>query len=155
MTINLIRSRVSGEALDGQIIIDGQFICCTAENAMSRIPAGKYEIHPIKCRQHARKVPMLFAWPLEGTEVEDFVNDRCGNCHRRGYVSGNAVMPHYCPMITTGNGIHGRNDGSIIVGNYICPGCLKNSRKSYDILSERIRKAVSRGYIVFLNIIEK
>lgn len=154
MNIILIRHSKHGEAVDGKVMIEGEYICQTAENYNRRLPAGKYEIRNVKCRQHSRKMLMLFASPMEKNAIACFKNSHCSYCKKRWFVSGNAVMPHYCPMFTTGNGIHGRDDGSIIVGNTICPGCVKDSLPTFKHLYERVRKALNRGKTVTVEIHE-
>ena len=54
-------------------------------------------------------------------------------------------MPCHCPMIKPGNGVHHRDDGSIILGTQIIPGCLSHPLQAFDPLAERIRKAIARG----------
>ena len=49
-----------------------------------------------------------------------------------------------------GNGVHGRTDGSVLMGTLIVPGCMKHTRMPYAQLSERLRKAVGRGIAVTL-----
>lgn len=55
--------------------------------------------------------------------------------------------------IAIGNGVYNSTDGSIIVGKYICPGCLSHSRPTFDALYDRIRKNLERGSPVTLTII--
>ena len=57
-------------------------------------------------------------------------------------------------MLKPGNGIHNRNDGSIILGTYIAPGCLKHPKRAFNALYERIRKSASRGHELTLEIAE-
>ena len=55
-------------------------------------------------------------------------------------------------MLKPGNGVYHRDDGSIIVGEFIAPGCLKNTKEKFDIIYERIRKNLERGNPVTLTI---
>ena len=55
-------------------------------------------------------------------------------------------------MLCPGNGVYNREDGSIIVGEYLVPGCLKHSRFTFDNLYDRIRKNLERGKAVTLTI---
>jgi hypothetical protein len=57
-------------------------------------------------------------------------------------------------MLKPGNGVHKREDGSIILGTLIVPGCLKHPMKAYKPLAERIRKSVKRKTVIILNITE-
>ena len=77
---------------------------------------------------------------------------RCDHCPKLEFVCNNTTMPIYCPMLKPGNGIYNRADGSIILGTYIAPGCLKNSKEPFESLCERIRKLSSRGSEISLTI---
>lgn len=56
------------ETIDGQLYIEGMRICDCAENAKSAIKAGQYSVSIIKCKQHARKMPVILI-KGEGVEV--------------------------------------------------------------------------------------
>ena len=58
-------------------------------------------------------------------------------------------------MLKPGNGVRGRTDGSIILGTRIVPGCLIHPVQAFNPLAERIRKAVSRGKVITLKIVEQ
>lgn len=58
-------------------------------------------------------------------------------------------------MLKPGNGVYKREDGSIIVGEYIAPGCLKHPKETFDTIYDRIRKNVERGNEVTLIIEER
>lgn len=55
-----------------------------------------------------------------------------------------------CPKILHGNGVFNQIDGNIIVGKYLQPGIVLNSRQVFDRLYDRIEKAISRGHSVEL-----
>lgn len=55
-------------------------------------------------------------------------------------------------MLKPGNGICGRLDGSILVGQFNCLGSLIHPKTTFDSLYERIRKSLSRGNEVLLTI---
>ena len=55
-------------------------------------------------------------------------------------------------MLKPGNGVYNRTDGSIIVGEYLVPGCLKHPKTAFDNLYDRIRKNLERGNPVTLTI---
>ena len=141
-TLNLVlqRDRPRGEYVHGQLTIDGNRVCQTLENALSCVPAGEYVISLLKCKQYSRKMPCLNA------------NAPCAQCPKLKFVCSNSTLPCYCPQIKPGNGVHDRHDGSIIVGQYNCLGCLIHPRTTFDPLYERIRKSVSRGNQVILTI---
>lgn len=63
-------------------------------------------------------------------------------------------MPHYCPMLTAGNGVYNRDDGAILLGEYLVPGCLKNPKEPFERVYQMIRKAYERGHQITLTITE-
>ena len=143
MNILLNRIRTKGEFTEGYLSIDGVQICSTLENSNAQAPAGDYVISLIKCKQHARKMPCLNP------------NPPCAQCKKSlnsNPSSLNHTLPCWCPMIKPGNGVHNRLDGSIIIGVYNCLGSIIHPKASFDALYERIRKSISRGNIVTLNI---
>ena len=140
MNIIIQRDRPRGEYVHGQLTIDGNRVCQTLENALSCVPAGEYVISLLKCKQYSRKMPCLNA------------NAPCAQCPKLKFVCSNSTLPCYCPQIKPGNGVHDRHDGSIIVGQYNCLGSIIKPRDIFDALYERIRKSISRGNVVILNI---
>ena len=130
MNIELRRIRHRPETIDGQILIDGLRVCDCAENAHHCLPEGTYSITIVHCRQYARKMPLIT--PI--SNQSSVINNRV------------------CPMLCPGNGVYNREDGSIIVGEYLVPGCLKHSRFTFDNLYDRIRKNLERGKAVTLTI---
>ena len=132
MNIVITRYRKKAETVDGHLTIDGVYICDTAENTLSAIPAGIYPISIVKCKQHARKMPVLGA------------TENCKNCRKLNCVSNNTTMPVKCPMLKPGNGVYHRGDSSIILGTYICPGCLKLPKQAFDSVYDRLRKSAER-----------
>ena len=138
MNIIIQRDRPRGEYVHGQLIIDGNRVCQTLENALSCVPAGEYVISLLKCKQYSRKMPCLNP------------NAPCAQCPKLKFVCSNSTLPCYCPQIKPGNGVHDRHDGSIIVGQYNCLGSIIKPRDIFDALYERIRKSISRGNVVTL-----
>lgn len=136
----LTRTRVLGEYCHGKLSIDGNRVCDTLENTDSRVPAGKYVITLIKCKQYSRRMICLNA------------SAPCDLCKRLPFVCNNTTLPCYCPMIKPGNGVHNRLDGSIIIGEYNCLGSIINSKSAFDSLYERLRKSISRGNQVTLTV---
>ena len=176
MNIQLVRYRQNPETIDGHLSIDGIRICDCAENAHTALPPGTYSITIAHCRQYARKMPVVVTpkgqmeqpgTPLGtlGTEPQDLLEQRfsapgtaplglplCSSCHRKPYIGINTKLPCVCPMLKPGNGAYHREDGSIIVGEYLVPGSLKHSKPAFDNLYERIRKNLERGNEVTLTI---
>lgn len=148
MNITLIRYRQKtacteqgrSETLDGQLYIDGLKICDTAENANGALPEGTYPITLLKCKQYKRKMLLLNPHPP------------CSKCPPMDYCGNNSTLPCYCPMLKPGNGVHNRLDGSIILGTYICPGCLKLPKQAFDSVYDRLRKSAERGHEITLTI---
>ena len=130
MHILITRYRYKPATIDGQLSIDGIRICDCAENAHTALPPGTYSITNVHCRQYARKMPLIT--PI--SNQSSVINNRI------------------CPMLCPGNGVYNRKDGSILVGEYLVPGCLKHSRFTFDNLYDRIRKNLQRGNKVTLTI---
>ena len=130
MHILITRHRYKPATIDGQLSIDGIRICDCAENAHTALPPGTYSIAIVHCRQYARKMPLIT--PI--SNQSSVINNRV------------------CPMLKPGNGVYNRKDGSILVGEYLVPGCLKHSRFTFDNLYDRIRKNIERGKEVTLTI---
>lgn len=161
MNIKIVRYRKKTESIDGQLYIEGMRICDCAENAKSAIKAGQYHVSIIKCKQHARKMPVILIMG-EGVEGEAAIakgnipspSPMCDCCKKLYFVSNNTSLPLYCPMLKPGNGVHHREDGSIIVGRYLAPGCLARPKDAFDCIYERLRKSAERGNEITLTIVE-
>ena len=155
MNIELLRIRHRPDTIDGQIRIDGRRVCDCAENAHHCLHEGTYQIAVIKCRQHARKMPVV-AKPIahlsQLTAHCSQLTAHCSSCHRRPSVGINTSMPRKCVQLCPGNGVYNRTDGAIIVGEYLVPGCLKHPKTAFDNLYDRIRKNLKRGNEVILTI---
>ena len=76
----------------------------------------------------------------------------CSSCHRKPHIGINTKLPRVCPMLKPGNGVYHREDGSIIVGEYLVPGCLKHPKTAFANLFDRIRKSAERGHAITLTI---
>ena len=130
MHILITRYRYKPATIDGQLSIDGIRICDCAENAHTALPPGTYSITIVHCRQYARKMPLIT--PI--SNQSSVINNRI------------------CPMLKPGNGVYHRKDGSILVGEYLVPGCLKHPKTAFANLFDRIRKNLERGNEVTLTI---
>ena len=140
MNIIIHRYRLMPETLAGELYIDGLKICDTAENANGALPEGTYPIKLLKCKQYKRKMLLLNPHPP------------CSKCPPMDYCGNNSTLPCYCPMLKAGNGVYKRLDGSIILGTYICPGCLKLPKQAFDSVYDRLRKSAERGHQITLTI---
>ena len=148
MHIHITRHRQKPETIDGQLSIDGIHICDCAENAHTALPPGTYPIAIVPCRQYARKMPVVVL-PIAQSSSPIA---HCSSCHRKPHIGINTKLPRVCPMLKPGNGVYHREDGSIIVGEYLVPGCLKHPKTAFDNLFDRIRKSVERGHAITLTI---
>lgn len=146
MNIVITRYRKKTETIDGSLTIDGLYICDTAENAQSAVLSGEYNLKIVKCKQHARKMPLLV--------LHRDIVPSCDSCPKLDCVSHNTVMPVMCPMIKPGNGVYHRHDGSILLGTYIAPGCLVRPLKAFSEFYDRIRKSAERGHELSVRIVE-
>ena len=157
MHILITRHRYKPATIDGQLSIDGIRICDCAENAHTALPPGTYPIAIVPCRQYARKMPVIndndnTKFPSPNAIAKKTSLSLCSSCHRKPFVGINTKLPRVCPMLKPGNGVYNRTDGSIIVGEYIVPGCLKHPKTAFDNLYDRIRKNIERGNPVTLTI---
>ena len=141
---------MKGEITEGHVSIDGQRICDTLENSFSCLAAGSYAVELVKCKQYARKMICI-----QQSTMSLIVSDEgCNSCTKQKLVFPNTLLPRQCPMIKPGNGIHGRHDGSILVGTRSCLGCIIHPKPAFDSLYERIRKNLERRREVTLVIEE-
>ena len=138
MHILITRHRYKPATIDGQLSIDGIRICDCAENAHTALPPGIYSITIVHCRQYARKMPVVAKLTAHCSQPTAHCSQLTAHC--------------VCPMLKPGNGVYHREDGSIIVGEYLVPGCLKLSKTAFDNLYDRIRKNLQRGKEVTLTI---
>lgn len=147
MDILIKRTYKTTGVIDGQLFIDGSFrLCDTSENATTALPAGQYRVSIIKCKQHARKMPVIL--------LHKDVVPSCDKCYSLDFVNNNTKMPVFCPQICMGNGVNNRTDGAIVVGKRIAPGCPKHPREAFTTIYDRIRKSVERGHDLTLTIEE-
>ena len=152
------------QSLDGSLYINGQYICDTAENRLTALPAGKYRIIRHYCHQYNRFMPLVqrLEFNEERLSIKEFRSTlnfqrstfNCSHCPPQKTedkeVSLNTIMPCYCPMLKPGNGVHHREDGSIILGTQVIPGCLSHPLQAFEPLAERIRKAIKRNKVITL-----
>ena len=179
MNIVITRTRGTIDAIDGTLFIDGEYVCDTAENRQTALPAGDYRVVRHYCKQYKRFMPIITAMSDEQRAVSDELFEReegrgkreefpdgfttpkrytlnytprCTLCEQLTEVSLNTLMPCHCPMLKPGNGVCNRTDGSIILGTHICPGCLKQPQQAFEPLVERIRKISKRKTGITLRI---
>lgn len=155
MKIIITRYHKKSQTIDGTLKIttstehgltESLPLCDTAENALTALPAGKYQITILKCKQHARKMLIVL--------IHKDIKPSCEHCNDLEFVSNNTPMPCKCIQLCPGNGVYNRKDGSILVGTYIAPGCLTHPKRAFDAIYDRIRKSCERGHTITLQIIE-
>ena len=140
MNITIKRQSDNGRVIDDSLIINGTKVCDTAENTGSAIGAGTYNISIHHCKQYGRRMPMV---EIESCDL--LKDDECSLCDSLEHVCYNTDLPSFCPMLKPGTGAYNRTDGSILLGEYIAPGCLKHPLKHFDNVFDRIRKVIGRG----------
>ena len=149
MNIELIRHAYTRHAIDGEIYIHNHPVCSCTENLNTPLQCGTYAIHIHKCKQYGRNMPLLI--PL-GNTTKGHQMPKCRHCPKRWFVGNNTLMPSYCPMLKSGNGVQNRNDGSIIVGSYLCSGAMIHTDEVFLELFQRIRKSTARGKKIIITI---
>ena len=170
MNIELIRDSKlstlnSKPSISGSLYVQGHYLCDTAENRQTALPAGQYRSIRHYCHQYNRYMPVIFTAMSDEpramsqeklTAHRSLLTARCEGCSPQKTedeeVSLNTIMPCYCPMLKPGNGVHHREDGSIILGTQVIPGCLIHPLQAFEPLAERIRKAIKRNKVITLNI---
>lgn len=150
MELKLIRIKHKSESIDGILKVDGEKLCDTAENTVGALQPGTYKILRHFCKQYNRFVPAILSGNVTTPEE---LTDWCKDCPKVKGATNNTIQKYYCPQLKMGNGIHNRDDGSILLGTTIIPGCLKKTREPYENLSERIRKVSGRGNEITLTIV--
>ncbi len=151
MNIIIQRNKIRDEYVHGTLTIDGSArICDTLENNNYKVPSGEYIIRLVKCKHHARKMPVLLPHP--STLNPQPLCTLCKKSSNSDPLSLNLKLPCYCPMLKPGNGVNGRRDGRILVGQYNCLGSIIKPKAVFDALYERIRKSLSRGNQVTLTV---
>lgn len=131
MKIEIRRTRIGKEVMDGKLYVEGAYLCDTAECVEGAIEEGIYVVSRRKCKAYGRGMLL----------VDD--EGKCGKCAYRGPVYGK--LPCRCPMITWGNGAYRCDDGGIRIGEYVTHGCLLRTKEIFDGLYERVRKCMERG----------
>lgn len=145
-TINITIRRVqsANESADSKMYISGRFVCDCSEDVATALPVGSYHVVVDRCKQYGRKMLLVLA--------DEDCKPCCASCKRVGEPSVNSRMPCVCPMIKPGNGVYLRSDGSIIVGERLVPGVLKQPVTTFNRLFARLKTAVERGAKIMLSV---
>lgn len=149
MKLSLIRFRNVRGAVIGRLyqeksdcrgnLVDREHICDTVEREGGDVSPGEYLVSVAKCRAHQRK--MLFLSPLPSATCELCRDER--KHHECGHLSLLHSIP--CAMLQPGNGPFTLRQGGILVGEACPPGFVIHSQDTFLQLYERIKKVMSRG----------
>jgi len=164
MEITIRRIHQNDSAIDGYLTINSTQVCDTAECRETALPAGDYPIRLVKCKQYGKRC-LCVGEPT------------CELCRqlKPEMVFSNTLMPRVCPMLKMGNGVSGRRDGSIIVGERVSSppaslpeamgddsgqqlptvpvwGTMIHSQAAYEKVFDRVRKTIERGKEVRLRV---
>lgn len=162
MIIEIIRTKRTRWALDGELRIAGQKVCDTSENLAHHLHEGTHMVMIERCQHYRRKMPIVMV--DEASSVSEFQSfnllgtfeSKCHHCKKKKRIdSQHANLPCYCPQLKLGNGVANRRDGSIIVGDRLVSGVVINSSYYFDHLIDRLDKAVQRGEEIMLEIKKK
>ena len=121
-------------SMNGTLSIDGETIATSVESLSSMLPQGTYPMELKKCPWAGRRMPVI-------------INPRqaalpCSQCKKHPL----------CSLIMSGTSAKDCTAGSIIVGQSLIPGVVKQSPATFDLLFERIRKQLERGKNVSLTL---
>ena len=151
MYILLKRYRKKPATIDGYIKIADTYICDTAESAAHALPPGTYSIVTShKGETNAGKLIIVSTSPSAHSSHSSPILSRP--------LASSPILSRplaSSPILTSGNGVYTSRDSRILVGKYIVPGCLSHSGSIYKTLSDRIRRSISRGHDVTLQIEEE
>ena len=153
MHILLKRYRKKPATIDGYIKIADTYICDTAESAAHALPPGTYAIVTShKGETNAGKLIIVSTSHPSPSTPSSHSSPSAHSSHSSPILSRPLASS---PILTSGNGVYTSRDSRILVGKYIVPGCLSHSGSIYKTLSDRIRRSITRGHEVTLQIEEE
>ena len=139
---------------DGYIKIADTYICDTAESAAHALPPGKYAIVTShKGETNAGKLIIISTSPSSPSAHSSHSSPILSRPLASSPILSRPLASS--PILTSGNGVYTSRDSRILVGKYIVPGCLSHSGSIYKTLSDRIRRSITRGHEVTLQIEEE
>ena len=154
MHILLKRYRKKPATIDGYIKIADTYICDTAESAAHALPPGTYAIVTShKGETNAGKLIIISTSPSSPSAHSSHSSPILSRPLASSPILSRPLASS--PILTSGNGVYTNRDSRILVGKYIVPGCLSHSGSIYKTLSDRIRRSISRGHEVTLQIEEE
>ena len=153
MHLLLKRYRKKPATIDGYIKIADTYICDTAESAAHALPPGTYAIVTShKGETNAGKLIIVSTSHSSPSTSSSHSSPSAHSSHSSPILSRPLASS---PILTSGNGVYTNRDSRILVGKYIVPGCLSHSGSIYKTLSDRIRRSITRGHEVTLQIEEE
>ena len=163
MHILLKRYRKKPATIDGYIKIADTYICDTAESAAHALPPGTYAIVTShKGETNAGKLIIVSSSHSSPSSSSSHSSPSAHSSHSSPIPSrplaSSPILSRplaSSPILTSGNGVYTSRDSRILVGKYIVPGCLSHSGSIYKTLSDRIRRSITRGHEVTLQIEEE
>ena len=151
-------------------LVDREHICDTVEREGGNVSPGEYLVSVAKCRVHQRKMlflsPLPSALPVSKQSSAPSVPSKssapsvpskssapspatCELCRdeRKHHECGHLSLLHSipCAMLQPGNGPFTLRQGGILVGEACPPGFVIHSQDTFLQLYERIKKVMSRG----------
>ena len=151
MHLLLKRYRKTPATIDGYIKIADTYICDTAESAAHALPPGTYAIVTShKGETNAGKLIIISTSHSSPSAHSSHSSPILSRPLASSPILSRPLASS--PILTSGNGVYTNRDSRILVGKYIVPGCLSHSGSIYKTLSDRIRRSISRGHEVTLQI---
>lgn len=171
--ISFLVSNVHSNFKEGSLIINGEQVCDFVEDAVTGLGTGTYTLSIGKCPVQKRQI--ILVNPLSHTECERCVNAHCAIRKLRdkgndqldeavNVMDGDAlkayersvradcqdaisqIHPPVCHRLVSGNGVCGKHDGRIVVGKFVAPGVVTDSKDTFNKLYKRLEKSIARGH---------
>ena len=147
MKILLKRMSEKKNAIDGQLLIGGKWVCDTVEHSALCLPKGEYGLHLVRCRHEATRIVVVGAEPTAAQ------CDECLRCwHEREKVREEGLLPSSpchvkvpcCSHLVCDNGVALYAAPVIAVGKQLVPGVVVRTQEHYARLFDRLRKNAMR-----------
>ena len=143
MELQIIRYENTKRALFGKLYVNSKSICDTMENHANERMEGNYAVVKQRCLQYGTAMPILRDNELTIKLLHRSAYPACCRfCNPIKEVSLNTRMPKFCPMLKPGNGVCGRVDGSILLGQRERDAdILLHPVETFDFLHEMLEEA--------------
>ena len=146
-------------SIDGQLYINGERICHTAENLHHCLPEGTYGVSLAQCMVACHLLPVVdvpSAPPRNCRRCNAIANSNIEAGVAAFYDETHAVKKQplpACPRLKMGTSAWHDTDRAIILGQHLLPGVVVKSRPVVLAVLDRLRKHIGRGGSVQLTII--